>query len=136
MKIYLAHNLAAKNYLNSEIVPKLVAKGHEITSRWLGEETSGKDSDYKPELMKEFCDKDLEDICNANCLILFCDQLGSTPGRGKFIELGFGIAKEKWYPGEGIKIYVVGKDCNESVFFFHDNINGRFKTFEELLEVL
>src|SRR5712671_6939648 len=122
MKIYLAANFAAKEKMR-EFFNKLNLINHLVTSSWI-------DCNYDTE--KETPDKEqaiidnLKNLEESDCLILFVDQLGKIPGRGKYIEFGYALAI-------GMTIYVVGQDSEESIFFFHPFVM-RFGTEEALLQ--
>lgn len=96
VKVYVAHNFAAR--LDSsfqEGIELLSQCGFEVTSRWIDipprrEEEAGLLSRSSEALV------DCQDIGKASWLILFYDQLGETPGRGKWFEFGlaFGFNKQ------------------------------------------
>lgn len=101
--LYLAHNYNAKGYLASEVVPQFQALGIDVTSRWCQGVAK------KEEFPCDDAQMDLDDIDKADGIVLFTEQFGPTPERGKFLELGYAIAKKK-------AIYLVGydskpKDC-------------------------
>lgn len=102
MKIYIAHNLAAKDFLARVVVPALGSIGHVVISRWIKEQL--------PQSGESGALMDLEDIDKADAILFFADQVGNTPGRGKFFELGYAYAKKK-------KIYIYGVD--ESCIFYN-----------------
>lgn len=104
MKIYLAHNFAAADMLR-DVVNKIKAIGSEVTSRWIFYVPND-----EPKAHYEEARMDLEDIDKADCLVLFTDQVGDTPGRGKYIEFGYAL-------GKGKKVIIVGEAFN-SVFYY------------------
>lgn len=104
MKIYIAHNFAARTVLHP-IVEELRTLGHEITSSWI---TDASHLDVLK--IEESAKLDLEDIDDADALLLFIDQFGKTPGRGKYVELGYAIAKGKL-------IFLNGIGMDECVFY-------------------
>lgn len=110
MKVYLAHNFGAAEYLRCVVKPILEAYNHEVTSRWIYEVGySGDKSDQQAAI------EDLEDIDKAGALILFVDSYSADkPGRGKFVELGYALRAGK-------RIILVGKDRN-CVFYAFPNI--------------
>lgn len=89
MKIYIAHNYSAGPALCASVVPYLQSLGHTITSRWIIEPETCTGNNMSSALM------DLQDIDRADALLLFVDQVGSTPGRGKWFEFGYAHAKGK-----------------------------------------
>lgn len=100
-RVYTAHNYIARDFILTEIKPILEAKGHSITSRWLTENF--------PNTL-ESAVMDLEDIEKSDALILFIDQFGPTPGRGKYLELGYAIRAGK-------KCILVGEHFESCVFY-------------------
>lgn len=97
MKIYIAHNFSARQELARSIVPYLKSRGHEVTSRWIW--------DHSNQVGAEWAQHDLDDVDSADALLVFLDQCGNTPGRGKFVEFGYAMAKGK-------KVYALGTDTN------------------------
>ena len=106
-KIYLAHNYSAKPLLRV-IIDLITEKDHQVTSRWI----IWDESELKNEPDAVNATIDIADIDSAEYLIGFIDQLGQTPGRGKFFEIGYAYAKGK-------KIILVGDSAafNDSVFY-------------------
>jgi nucleoside 2-deoxyribosyltransferase len=107
MKIYLAHNFKARWWLR-DYKALLESMGHEVTSRWVSE-------NYPllrtPEDEQKFALQDFMDIDEADALILFTDQYGDSPGKGKFMEYGYAYAKGK-------QIYLHGQDYQSSIFYY------------------
>lgn len=97
MKIYLAHNYIAREILPATI-KILEQRGHHVTSRWITQ-----DSHSDPEQKKQSALADIHDVERADALILFADQYGPRPGRGKWVELGYAL-------GQGKLVVVVGGD--------------------------
>jgi len=107
MRIYLAHNFKARWWLR-DYVSLLEKMGHEVTSRWISQNYT---QSRTPEIEQRIALEDLQDISRADALILFTDQYGDTPGKGKFIEYGYAYALGK-------KIYLHGKDFESCVFYY------------------
>lgn len=103
MKIYIAHNYAARQDLRL-VVSALLRYGHEITSRWITDDSIVDGLDAKTARMG------LDDIDRAYALLLFTDNFGDRPGKGKYVELGYAIASGK-------KIFLIGQDT--SCVFYH-----------------
>jgi nucleoside 2-deoxyribosyltransferase len=103
MKVYLAHNYAAKDYLRTEVLPLMHAHGHLVTSRWI------LDAGDQPD--ESEAQKDLDDIRDADALVLFAEQFGPIPGRGKYIELGYALAL-------GLPASIVGGTSTNGCVFF------------------
>lgn len=90
MRVYLAHNFAARDWLRENVIPFLESKGHKVTSSWITDDRH-LDSGWKVESAVQ----DLQDIESAGALIFFADQFGIVPGEGKFVELGYAIRAGK-----------------------------------------
>lgn len=116
MKIYVAHNFAARNFLNTFVFPLLRQCGHEIISRW------ATDSNHEREGELNEAVKDLEDIQRSDAILLFTDNFGDRPGRGKYVELGYALALNK-------TIFVFGQ-AQDMVFYALPNINKINSIFE------
>jgi len=95
MKIYIAHNFAAREWLKLT-VDTLRSLGHEVTSTWIWEDWHQNNG-----LGRECAIQDLLDIDQADALLLFIDQYGDSHGRGKYVEFGYAYAKGK-------KCYLIG----------------------------
>src|SRR6267142_3869939 len=119
MKLYLAHNFDARNYLNIIVKPKLEAAGHIITSRWIWDDFH---LDKGSGVIS--AQHDLEDIENSNGIILFVDQYAERPGRGKFVELGYAIRAGK-------KTFLIGS--NTDCVFYNLSIIVKFDTIDDFI---
>lgn len=117
MKIYLAHNFVAREVLGAT-VRLLEAIGHEVTSRWITD-----DEHVKANSSQQNALDDLEDIRKADALLLFINQYGSSPGRGKYIELGYAL-------GIGKKCYIIGYNMGCVFYSLPEIIH--IKNFTEL----
>lgn len=106
MKVYLAHNYAAKDWLKG-IKVQFETAGITVTSRWINADPY---DPYHPTTQREEAIKDVEDVLSADALILFTDNIGERPGRGKYVELGIAVASGK-------RILLVGKDQSGCVFY-------------------
>lgn len=119
MTIYLAHNLAARQFLLENVVPKFKGWGYEVTSSWITNEAhyNGQMSRY------ESAYQDIFDIDAASELLLFTDQYSECPGKGKFFELGYAYARKK-------KCFLLGED--KSCVFY--NLSGiiHLNTLEDI----
>ena len=118
MRVYLANNYAARDYLVNEVVPLFQSKGFEITSRWI---LNPPNQDWNSASQEDF-----EDIGSANILVLFADQTGPTPGRGKYVEFGMAVALGK-------DVVVIGE--NNCIFFNLPRV-ARVDTLEEALDLI
>ncbi len=103
MKVYLAHNYAARWWLKDYVV-LLESLGHFVTSLWITDDSQHND------LEEDRAKMDLRNIDEADALILFTDQYTDKPGKGKFIEFGYALAKGKL-------VFIHGRDVSSSVFY-------------------
>lgn len=125
MKIYLSHNFAARFMLGNVVVPILEGAGHTIISRWVfleGQEDA-----------KTAAEADLEDIIEADVFLFWPEQIGATPGRGKYIELGYALAL-----GKEILLITRGSDelLSGCVFYQLTNLMIPLKNIGEAIEFL
>lgn len=117
MKIYLAHNFAARDVLIPTIV-LLERIGHEVTSTWITDDSHiDRFNKEKSALV------DLIDIDRADAIVLYTDQYADRPGKGKFFELGYALAKGK-------QCYIIGRD-DSCVFYALPSVT-RIQDFTEL----
>jgi len=98
MRIYIAHNFAARTELARSVVPYLQARGHEITSRWI--------SDPNNQPGQEWALNDVSDVDKADAVLIYLDNTGNTPGRGKWFEMGYAYAR-----GKAVYAYGVDDQC-------------------------
>jgi len=122
MKIYIAHNFEARRFLREHTLPFYEKNGHQVTSRWITD-------DAHLEASKEALSAvhDLEDIDSAGALILFSNQFGERPGKGKFFELGYAVRSGK--------ICIVIGDDRSCIFYNLPNIRHA-KNMEDSLKYL
>ena len=102
--------------------------GHEITVDWTSFPGSSRDErDADPEKPKAIAVRDMQGVRDCDVFILLSEP---ADGRAKYAELGAAIfsAMESKRP----KIYVLGKETNQSVFFYHPTVR-RVKTLEAIL---
>lgn len=98
MKIYLA----AQYHQKEEIAAKaaqLADMGHKITSTWFTEpeKPTVTMAEVATETLIEYAKRDLKEIQQANCFILFTvDPLVPTKRGGRHFESGFAFANYMW----------------------------------------
>lgn len=121
MKFYLASRYDDRLQL-LEIQNRLIAQGHEVTSRWVSgshELTQGLDQVVE---QRRFAEEDLQDIERADVLVLFnnAESLTSVRG-GRHVEFGYALASGKVCILVGPRLsvfhyleYVYQFDCWES----------------------
>jgi hypothetical protein len=124
MKIYVAGKFEEKELIR-DIYKKLREMGHEISYDWTTHKPISPYSENQ-ELAKEYSQKEIEGISNADVLICIPGDKSITSN----IEFGAALilAKIKGKP----KIYMVGQFNDRSPWFF-DPLVKRRKYIEEVL---
>jgi hypothetical protein len=125
MKIYIAHNYAARQMLAYSVVPILTDLGHVITSRWITDYPNHDDGSNQTQQALI----DLVDIDLADALLFFTHNYGNLPGKGKYVELGYAIGLNTGNTGMK-KIFLFGTD--DSCVFYHLPNLIRIKSLEEI----
>lgn len=115
MKLYIAHNWAARENLASFLIRQLERAGHEVTSRWIKDPSHEAGNEAQDDFM---------DVMRADALILFTNNFGERPGRGKYVEFGLALAMR-------IPVYLLG-ETDDCVFYRLPQVK-RFHTVIELL---
>lgn len=108
---------------------RLRAQGHDVTSRWLsGAHDSADCMTDDLELRRQWAEEDLEDLAEADILIVFplSTEEGGRQRGGVHVEFGYAIANDK-------RIIAVGGRPN--VFYCLPEVEA-VNTFEEALELL
>ena len=90
MRIYLAHNFAAREYLKVAVIPFFENNGHEVGASWITD-----DRHLDPKWKVESAVRDLMDIEECGALVFFAKQFAEIPGEGKYVELGYAIRAGK-----------------------------------------
>jgi len=121
MKVYVAHNFSARSWL-PKVVITLETHGHTCTSTWIHD-----DAHTECESLEKSAIVDIQDIRRSDCLILFTDQNGPVPGKGKYFEAGVAYAL-------GLPVILVGED--RGFVFCHLPNVAKADTFEEVLPLL
>lgn len=120
MKVYLAHNFGAREWLRDQVNPLVESAGHIVTSRWVTD-----DVHCLPRQQNAV--DDVEDLRSTSTVIVFVDQFSDRPGKGKFVEWGLAI-------GFGKQVILVGSD--ESCVFYHLPNMRRAATIEEAIQLI
>lgn len=118
-KIYLAAMYGRRPEMEL-IADYLKSKGYEITARWVygAEEATGISRE-------EIAILDLDDVDAADTVVSFTHPRGTkTPGGGRHVEFGYGIARQK-------KMILIGE--RENVFHHFPGVL-QFDTLEDYLE--
>jgi nucleoside 2-deoxyribosyltransferase len=101
--------------------------GFEVTSRWIAQPLGPQLSFLAPENIearKTFAHQDLADLDAADVVIVRGEEKFLRPGRGKFVEVGYALAKEK-------PIILVGEA--EMIF---DSLYATVDTIEQAITAL
>lgn len=120
LRVYLAHNFSAASHLKTVVVPKLHERNIIVCSSWIYQEAEPGNEQY-------WAIRCLEEVTRCDLLVIFQEQFGETPGRGKYVEFGYALARNK-------PIMVIGEkiDC---IFYYYPQIM-RVKDFKEALEIM
>jgi len=106
MKTYLAARFPRRAEMEG-YVPFFKNLGFDVTARWV---FGGEDGLTRSEI----AEIDLEDVADADCLVLFTHDYGSLqPGGGRFVEFGYALALGK-------RVIVIGD--YENVFTHHPDV--------------
>ena len=130
MKFYVAAFIEEKSRVQT-LYKRLIDLGHTITVDWTDElGLFGENRDRHAKQVEEVAVRDMEGVREAEVFILLSEP---TEGRSKYAELGAAIMShlERGKP----KIYVLGEEANQSVFFYHPSVK-RVKTLEEVIQDL
>ena len=112
-----------------ELMLELIKLGHEITSRWITEDTKFHKSQkaYSDEERMHISLLDEEDVRKAeDGLILISEKTGRNVPGGKHVETGIAL-------GLGRPIYVIGR--KENIFHWHPKVKI-FKDNQEFIQYL
>ena len=130
MKFYLAATIKNKVAVE-KMVSTLKASKHEITVDWTaGESVPLVQRNARQDEVRAVALRDLRGIQDADVFVLLTEP---PDGRSMYVELGAAIALQKCRKRP--QIFVVGKECNQSVFFFHPVVT-RVNDLNEVLAML
>ena len=122
MRVYVSGTFTSQARLRP-MADALRQQGHEITSTWLYEAARPahlNDAEWNLAL----ADKDIAEVCAADCIILDIDNESTTGGR--YVEWGLTC-----YPGSLRRRYVVGGKGKAGVFL--SKAHRRFEEWTDLL---
>lgn len=120
LRVYLAHNFAARSYLVDKIVPKLHERNMIVCSTWIYQEATDGNEAY-------WAIRCLEDVARCDVLVIFQEQYSEVPGRGKYVEFGYALARNK-------PVMVIG-DKLDCLFYYYPQVM-RVKDFKEAIEIM
>jgi hypothetical protein len=125
MKVYVAAKFEERDEV-LKLYEILKSKGHTVTCDWTKHKSI---SPYKdnPELAREYSIGDTNGSMDADFFIM----LTPNDGKGMFVELGAAIASN--IKSGKPKIYAVGENNTETIFYFHPSVT-RVDTLDEVLK--
>lgn len=127
MKFYIAAYFHQKPLVQS-IFSELERLGHEIAVDWTqhaGVPLAERDS--KPDVVAEYAVADLQGVISSDVFVLLSEPVD---GRAKYAELGAAIASNVMNGKP--RIFVVGEETNQSIFYYHPSVE-RTKSVEAAL---
>lgn len=129
MKIYIASRFTEKIKVR-KLFRILENKGHSITYNW----THHKNTQpfiKNSTLAANYSQNDINGVLDSGVLIVLTDEIEDS--KGLYSELGAALASAR-ISGKP-KIYVIGKNRDSAMFFFHPFVNRR-KNIDEVLKEL
>jgi hypothetical protein len=114
VKFYVASHVTGKERVRA-IHRRLREAGHEITVDWTSyEAVPSAERETRPERVREIAVRDLAGVRNCDVFVLLAEP---PDGRAMYAELGVAIALSLL--GGAPRVYVLGEDAAECVFFYH-----------------
>ena len=128
MKFYLAGRFKQKDLIKKYYLI-LESYGHTITSKWTEQDCIKLFRENKSKA-QQYILEDFSGIKNADIFILFAEY--EPDARGCYIELGYALSNAE---NSNLKIFVVSKDDNPSMFFMDKKVE-LVNTFDQVLNKL
>lgn len=116
MKFYISAKWQLKDRV-IDIQNYLVTNGHEITSKWTERAFARDYEQFKDS--EKYSEEEIHSILDSDVLI----HLSDLKGVGTYVDLGIALAGNLIYNKP--LIYVIGKHCNESQFYFNQRVNRK-----------
>ena len=114
MKFYVASSIKNKDSVQ-DVFDDLKAKGHEVTTDWtLTDDIPEEERSCKRDYLRSIAKRDFEGIRECDIFVLLSKP---SEGRSMYVELGLALAMHETIGKPSV--FVVGRDNNESVFYFH-----------------
>jgi len=120
LRVYLAHNFSASSFLKDQVVPALRERNVIVCSTWIYQEEANGNEQY-------WAIRCLEEVCRCDVFIIFAEQVGTVPGRGKYVEFGYALARNK-------PVIVIG-DKLDCIFYHYPQIM-KVATLKDALDIL
>ncbi len=128
MKFYIASGIKNKENVQ-KIFNQLKKVGHEVTADWTLTDDIPEDArDQKREYVRSIAKRDFEGIRECDIFVLLSDP---EEGRSMYVELG--IALSMLHATGKPRVFIVGPENNESVFYFHPLVD-RVKNIDDVLK--
>ena len=128
MKFYIAARFSRRPECN-ELAHRLLALGHEVTSRWVKPETdhvmpTGLSAQAADSERKRFAMEDADDVHAADAMVSFMEEPRSNSRGGRHVEFGMALAL-------GHSLYIIGP--RETVFHHYPGVS-QFETADQFLD--
>jgi hypothetical protein len=128
MNFYIASAINNKDNVQA-IYDQLKKRGHEVTTDWtLTDDIPENDREKSSEYIRSIAKRDFEGIRECNVFVLLSDP---PEGRSMYAELGIAISMLE--ASGKPRVYIVGPENKESVFYFHPIVR-RVESFEDVLK--
>ena len=118
MKIYLAAPFSTAHQVETGYAQDLIKWGHIVVSQW--------HCGPQPSNLAQAAQRDLEDILEAEVLILLAELRSGANRGGRHVEFGFALARSK-------RVMVVGS--RQNLFHYLPNVET-FPTWKQCLDFL
>ncbi|MBT3836530.1 hypothetical protein HOD05_00880 [Candidatus Woesearchaeota archaeon] len=128
MKFYVSAKWHLKDHV-SAMNEYLRSQGHESTADWTVRAYARGYGGENAQMSDELSEEEIHAILESDLFI----HLSDMGGKGKYIDLGIALAGHKLQGKPDI--YILGKDANESQFYFNRSVKGRIQT-EDVVECL
>lgn len=130
MRIYIAARFSRRPEANA-LARQLIARGHEITSRWVKPEAdhvleTGLSAQAADAERKRFAEEDVADCLAAECMISLMEEPRNNSRGGRHVEFGIAVAR-------GQRLIIIGP--RETVFHHLPEVEHH-STVEAMLAAL
>lgn len=136
MKLYLSGRYGRRIEIQTH-AQELEVRGHEIVSRWIDGAHEAADAAPTPDEANRWADDDLTELEQAEVFVLFteCDAHLQRSRGGRFVELGYALARKTFGPLMGV-VLVGPREAN---IFTHledvdqvENVTGLVRYLNDL----
>jgi len=128
MKFYVAAFVEEKQRVQA-IHARLRASGHSVTADWtVPLDIDGEERDRHPQRVAAVAERDMNGVRECDVFVLLAEP---PDGRAKYAELGAAIMSR--VTSGRPKVYVLGEQTHQSVFFYHPAVE-RVRSLGEILQ--